>query len=673
MEEFYVPCLSESDEYWRAVGYFTSHGLALGAKGLAAFLRHGGKMKLVASPLLNSEDIEAFKLGYESRQNIVERSIESHVNEQAIEALPDITRRRLQCIAWLIGEGRLDIKLAVPAPDLLNNGQALYHEKMGVFIDKEKNVVVFSGSPNETVGGLVSNFESLDVYVSWDDPHGRVPRKTQDFRRLWHNHTPRLTVLDFPEAAKRQLLRLKPSTPPLADPETQKRNVVAKSVPDLPGNIELRPYQIEACEAWLRNDGRGVLAMATGSGKTITSLATAVRLLKERGKLFLVIACPFQHLVDQWVRDAERFAFRPLRAYQSRHNWEGSLNSQIVDFNLGNRNIVVVVTTHTTLGGDVMRASLARVSEAALLIADEAHHLGADHGRRTLPSHFEFRMGLSATPDRWFDEHGTQALHEYFGDTVFEFDLAEAIGQGFLSEYYYHPHLVELTNDELGEYERLTQRIARLFDSTADPRNTLSLEHLLRRRAEILNTARNKLGRLAGLLQNTQDLHHALFYCVPGQIDEVLSLLGNQFRLRVHRFTVEESPPERERLLKDFDEGTLQALVAIRCLDEGVDVPSTQVAYILASSGNPREFIQRRGRILRKSVGKENAVIHDLISVPSMTNGLRVPKEGTFNLERRILSRELSRFREFANASINRFQATQVVWGLAKSYNLLDF
>lgn len=170
-----------------------------------------------------------------------------------------------------------------------------------------------------------------------------------------------------------------------------------------------------------------------------------------------------------------------------------------------------------------------------------------------------------------------------------------------------------------------------------------------------------------------QDIHHALFYCVPGQIDEVLSLLGNRFGLRIHRFTVEESTEERGRLLADFARGRLQALVAIRCLDEGVDVPSTQVAYILASTSNPREFIQRRGRILRKAPGKEHAVIHDLIAVPSVGNGARTPSPETFNVERHILRRELARFREFADASLNRFQATQVIWDLAKVYNLLDY
>ena len=552
VEEFYAPCLAVSVEYWRAVGYFTSHGLALAAKGLATFLRNAGTMKIVASPLLEPEDIEAFTRGYESRERILERSVERQLEERAIETLPDITRHRLECIAWLIGEGRLDIKLAIPSRDVLRDGQAIYHEKIGVFIDQEGDAVAFTGSPNETAGGLVTNFESLDVYVSWDDPHGRVARKVDNFQRLWRNHTPRLAVLDFPEAAKQQLLRLRPIQTPFEDPEAPRKSVFHietgdsnSVVPDLPHGIELRPYQMDASEAWARCGGRGILAMATGSGKTITSLAAAVRLLKEEERLFVVVACPFQHLVDQWAEDAERFGFKPLKAYESRHMWESTVNSRILDYNLGNRSHVMVISTHATLAGEVMQASLARLAGPALLIADEAHHLGTEVSRRSLPKQFDYRMGLSATPDRWFDDEGTKALHNYFGNTVFEFTLEEAISQGFLSEYYYYPHLVELTDGELEGYEQLTRRIARLFDSTSRTGRESLLEYLLRQRADILNRAENKLGTLAELVGSQEDIHHALFYCVPGQIDEVVSLLGNRFGLRVHRFTVEESTEER--------------------------------------------------------------------------------------------------------------------------------
>ena len=249
------------------------------------------------------------------------------------------------CLAWLIAEERLDIKVACPSQFLLSGGTGLYHEKIGIFFDAEGNAVAFTGSPNETVGGLVSNFESLDVYVSWDDSHGRVERKKDNFERLWGNITTGLIVLDFPAAVKQKILQFCPSVRPVGDPES---DVDRKTFSygsmlrrgqkiDIPSDIKLRHYQTGACDAWVRNEGRGFLVMATGSGKTITALASIVRLLREKGKLFVTVACPFQHLVDQWADEARHFGFQPILAYQSRQAWENKLNARILDYNLGNR------------------------------------------------------------------------------------------------------------------------------------------------------------------------------------------------------------------------------------------------------------------------------------------------------------------------------------------------
>jgi len=679
VDDFYIPCLRESKEYLRAVGFFTSNGLALGAKGLAAFINREGHMRLVASPWLEPEDIEAFTKGYEAKENILERALLRQFGEELLTEASLLTRHRLECLAWLIADERLEIKLAIPSPSLLSNGHGIYHEKIGVFIDVDGNSVAFTGSPNETVGGLVSNFESIDVFKSWEDTHGRVERKRSNFERLWNDLTSGLTVVEFPVAVKRRLLRFRTATRPETDleSETSKSSNVPVSTPtkvvDVPSHIKLRNYQVKAVEAWRANDGKGILAMATGSGKTITALASAVGLFKEIGKIFVVVTCPFQHLVDQWAREAELFGFRPILAYQTRHSWLNTLNACIVDYNLGNRDNVLVIASHATFIGEPMQNTLSKVKRPSLIIADEVHHLGAEKGRISLPQMFVYRMGLSATPKRWFDEEGTTALEEYFGQTVYEFPLKDAIREGCLSKYYYYPHLVELTIDELQEYEDLTIKIVRMFESGAVPGEVPALDFLLRKRSYILNTASEKLNAVGELVRRGPELHHALFYCVHGQIDEVTHLLGNVLGIRVHHFTMEESVEERKRLLESFAKVELQALIAIRCLDEGVDVPSTQTAYMLASSSNPREFIQRRGRILRKSPEKEFAVIHDMIAIPSRSYFCNSETRPTFNTERRILKKELTRFREFAECSENRFQATEIIWDLAKMYNLLDF
>jgi superfamily II DNA or RNA helicase len=432
----------------------------------------------------------------------------------------------------------------------------------------------------------------------------------------------------------------------------------------------LRDYQKQAVQAWFDCGCKGMLEMATGTGKTITSLAASARLYGREERLAVVVAVPYQHLVDQWHEEAQAFGYVPVLAYQSKTRWLDALNSQIVEFNGGYRDFISVITTHTTFTSSEFQESIARLKESVLLIADEAHHLGAERGRQSYPGNVPFRLALSATPDRWFDDVGTAALRTYFGETVFAFPLEQAIGVS-LTPYYYYPRLVPLTDNELERYEELSARIARLINEEDEERQR-ALKMLLIRRAELLNKAENKLDALSDLVEAQDVIEHALFYCAPGQIDDVLRLLGWEKGLLAHRFTAEEAPQERQQLLADFARGNLHALVAMKCLDEGVDVPSTRTAFILASSSNPQEFIQRRGRILRSAPGKDYAVVHDLIAVPP-ASWPAARDSSTFQAERSIVRRELQRFKEFADPALNKHQALDVIWDIASRYSLLDF
>jgi superfamily II DNA or RNA helicase len=677
--DFYVPCLNVSREYWRAVGYFTSHGLALAARGLSSFVQNDGQMRLVASPMLTEEDIAAMQEGYRAREDVVEKAIIRELDGNFAE----IVNHRLKCLAWLVAENRLDIKIASPSELSLNNRGAIYHEKIGIFIDGDGNTIAFTGSPNETFGGLLTNFESIDVYWSWSDPHQRVHRKIDNFKRLWNNLTPKLSVLDFPIAAKQRLLEYKPTSPPSIEPEILTTDFSTKEsgksysyrlkVIDLPPTLKLRDYQQEAIKAWFLNGCCGFLEMATGSGKTITALSALVRLVKEKKRSFILITCPFQHLVEQWDKEASQFGFQSIVAYQSQRTWADRLNEALIDFNFGGLKVVCIITTHDTFISETMQRLLTRLQGDAVLVADEAHHLGATRSRQNLPNLFNHRLGLSATPNRWFDPEGTTALRTYFGKTVYEFPLAQAIEAGHLCSYFYLPHLVELTEGELYEYEALTAKIAKLYARKNDDEKTEKLlEAYLRQRADLLNKAENKLPMLKQLVINqSEPLHHALFYCAPGQIDEVIPMLGHELGLHVHRFTAEESTKERQSLLERFASGNLQGLVAMKCLDEGVDVPGTQSAYILASSSNPREFIQRRGRILRSAPGKVEAKIYDLIAVPSLDTEA-IKASPVFETERKILRRELKRFHEFSRTAKNQHRAVSEIWQLARTYNLMS-
>jgi superfamily II DNA or RNA helicase len=303
-----------------------------------------------------------------------------------------------------------------------------------------------------------------------------------------------------------------------------------------------------------------------------------------------------------------------------------------------------------------------------MLIADEVHHLGSDHMQSGLLDAFDFRLGLSATPERWFDEEGTNALHAYFGDTVFEYDLADAIEIGALCEYYYVPHIVELDEEETEVYLQLSEKIGRLM-SRQDDEEEFSLEddprlqRLLIKRARLVGTARAKLDVLVDLIESQEEVSHSLVYCSDGSIgpegegkrhvDAATARLREECGLRVEPFTAEESQAEREELLQAFDQGEIDVLTAIRCLDEGVDVPATRTAYILASSSNPRQYIQRRGRILRTYEGKQSAVIHDFITVPETQGGLTSLSGDSYTAERSLFEKELRRVSMFAADALN--------------------
>ena len=668
--DFFVPTLSHAVRYDRGVGYFSSGWLRIAAIGLVQFAANSGRARWVTSPILDSADWEALLAGDTAR---TDHELHLLLDRQVSDLTKTLEQDTLSALAWMVADNILDFKLALPRHKLERGD---FHDKFGVFTDRDGNQVSFNGSYNDSIQGT-RNYESIKIFTSWEPSFAPlVHADAERFERLWNNFDLNVRVFDLPEAARAQILQLRSSERPYPEPEWVKAGRLNEETaryrpgrPVLPEDLTLRPYQIEAIEAWFAHDCRGLLEMATGTGKTITALAGSVRLFEREQRLAVIIAVPYQHLVDQWSAEAQAFGYRPVLAYQSKARWLDELNGQIMEFNGGYRRFISVVTTHSTFNMADFQASIARLSGPALLIADEAHHLGAEEARQNYPQHVQFRLALSATPDRWFDDIGTAMLRAYFGETVYAFPLEKAIGVS-LTPYYYYPHLVTLTEDEMQRYEELTQKIARLVGRKDDAAEE-ALKLLLIKRAELLNRAENKIGCLSELVDAEEHIQHTLFYCAPGQIDEVMRLLGWDKGLLCHRFTAEEDPKERQQLLADFASGDIQALVAMKCLDEGVDVPSTRTAFFLASSSNPREFIQRRGRILRKAPGKEHSVIHDLVAVPpDAWNASQTSP--TFQIERSIMRRELQRFKEFAGPALNKHQALDAVWDIARSYGLMD-
>ncbi|MDM0091589.1 MULTISPECIES: DEAD/DEAH box helicase family protein [unclassified Variovorax] len=677
VDDFYVPCMTNAVLYRRAVGYFTSGSLSLAARGAARLIKSGGKIQLITSPQLSAEDTEAIEKGYESRGQRIRKLFETELEQLQDE----LERERLNALAWLISINALEIKLALRVdPRTGKLGRGIYHEKIGVFEDSSGAMIAFTGSQNETTGGLVSNFESIDVYWSWDDPHGRTRAKAADFDDLWAGApgNPALLVEDFTEIAKEVLAKFRRDQPPEFDPDEEqvRRTKRGPRSPQIPETIRLQDHQLLGIRNWVAAGGKGVLQMATGAGKTITALAAAVRLYEQMGLQALIVVCPYRHLVQQWCREAESFGFDPLLAFESINRWAERLTAQLNDVHSGTRKFMCVLTTNSTFSSDSFQSRLRYFPATTFIVGDEVHNLGSENLASALPEKITLRLGLSATPERWFDLEGTARIFNYFGPVIEpKFTLKMALNKGVLVPYRYIPILIELDDDERERYLEISAKIAKLWNADAE---STSLKFQLLERGRLVASARNKLVALTQLFSSTlQGQSHFLVYCGDGtvetetdlgvarQVDEAMRLLGSDLGMRVSKYTADENLDQREVLRKGIDDGTLQGLVAIRCLDEGVDIPSIQTAIILASSSNPRQFIQRRGRVLRRAPGKDAAVVYDMVVVP--------PEEGVVGeSERSLLRKELVRFVEFADLAINSGEARATILPLQKKFNLMD-
>ncbi|MDJ1172412.1 DNA phosphorothioation system restriction enzyme [Roseofilum sp. BLCC_M154] len=448
--------------------------------------------------------------------------------------------------------------------------------------------------------------------------------------------------------------------------------------PAIPDSIQLRPYQQQAVKNWFANQGRGTLKMATGSGKTITALAIATELYQCIDLQALIVVCPYRHLVAQWGRECQRFGLMPILAFESVRHWQQELSSQLYNIQALRQPFLCVITTNSTLMGDGFQSQLPYFPPKTLIIGDEAHNLGTAKLEESLPSQVGLRLGLSATPERFFDQTGTDAIFNYFGPLIPpELTLKDAIDQGALVHYLYYPVLVNLTESEAYKYAKLTTRIGWALAAGEDLEDNETLTALLIRRSRLIANAEDKLKKLRAIMQPRLHTSHTLFYCGDGaaetqtstsnrQIAAVTQLLGVELGYRVNTYTAHSSLSERETLRHQFEQGELQGLIAMRCLDEGVDIPAIKTAIILASSRNPRQFIQRRGRILRPHPQKKRATLFDMIVVPPPLD------RQTWDVERNLLRKELQRFVEFADLADNAGEARRQLLGLQKEYGLLD-
>lgn len=689
---FYIPLLTEACMYKRAVAYFSSSSLLEISVGICNLAKRRGKIKLVTSPCLSEEDIEAIKKGYAKRDEIIKKALLSKLEE----AKDDFERDRLDLLANLIATNVLEIKII-----LIDNGIGIFHEKLGIIEDDFGNKVAFSGSMNESETAFKKNYETIDVFCNWKigDEASRFEKKFEAFKNLWVGNDDGVIIIDFPELSQEIIKKYKRKEQ--TDFSIDQREYLSCSIEKkrgevleikIPNEYKLRDYQEEAIEKWVENGYIGIFDMATGTGKTLTALGAIARISENlKGKLGVIIVCPFQHLVEQWVEDIVKFNIKPIigYSYSPQKNWKNRLKLAVQTLKYDDINsFFCFICTNATFSNEEIQKLFKRIKKPLLLIVDEAHNLGATNIRKTLTEQYTYRLALSATFDRHMDEEGTSILYNFFGKKIIEYSLGRAIEEKMLTPYDYYPIVVYLTERELNEYNELSKKIKK--ETRIDEKGKVYFsklgEMLLIERSRIVAGATNKIKTLKKELQKYKEENNILVYCGATnilreeedssitdekdirQIDAVKKMMYRELKMKVDRFTANESIKERMEIKDRFISGKIQAIVAIKCLDEGVNIPDIKIAFILASTTNPKEYIQRRGRVLRIAPNKEYAEIYDFITLPRDLREAKILSKEKLEYDISLLAKEMARMKEFSSLSRNNLSCKKLIMSINEVY-----
>jgi len=712
--QFYLDGLCNSKSFDLLLGYFSSAAINVLFSGFAKFIYEGGNLRIIANHILSKEDKETIRISenplYRPNQ-IIDLSDIKYLNE----TLNIYDRHFFECLAWLIKHKRIDIKIVKA------KGKGIVHYKSGAFHDGVETMV-FKASCNFTAYGLLENAEELDATLSWDNElsKDKVEDQTEYFNHIFSgkaNFVDYIKVDDIVEAIKdnfgnksidelliqeQELIEKKSVA--FSNPKLKKKLIKLKEeieniqeMPKFPYVEGPRAYQIDAYHNWVANNYKGVFAMATGTGKTITSLNCVLQeyFLNSEKTYHAIILVPTISLVEQWAKEAKMFNLTSIIKVSSKTKWENDLATILSTA----RRIPVsfiIITTYASFIKDRFFKEIKKFPLDTILIADEAHNIGAPSVLERISNFpLQKRIGLSATPKRAYDVEGSTAMESFFNDKepyTYSFSMEKAIEEGILCKYHYHPHIVHLTNDELNEYVEISKKLAKLFNKVTEQFNSPEIaEMLLLKRKRIIHKAENKLFKTISILKARYDKEGTLKYTfiyvpegtaeddtqnVAEELDEIDTIkIINQYtravgklspNIKVNQFV--SGMKDRDEILEQFKLGKIDVIASMKCLDEGIDIPRAEHAIFCSSTGNPRQFIQRRGRILRKHADKNMATIHDLVVIPDLSSSNEF--SDTFNLERNMVQKELERVMNFASLAINPYETETVFEQICDHYNL---
>ena len=723
---FFSECLCNSTRFDLMLGFFGSSAIRILASGFAVFLYNGGKVRMIINNLLSPQDKQTIIAG----QNNAILDVFDLTDISSIQNnLSDEGHHFFECLAWLISNKRIEINIVQP-----KDQSGIAHTKFGLFSD-EKNKVSFEGSCNFTRAALVDNIESFSVSCDWDGEifRSQIENIENDFERAFEGNDKNLIYINAEKVIDRisttfggknlaelleqeqkiSQIHIRPSI--ISAIETARKKVenitindeLKTETPHFPYPSGPRDYQKQAFENWKANGQKGLFAMATGTGKTLTALNCLLEIYKRKGYYKALILVPTLTLVEQWENECRKFGYtRVIKVSSKNSSWREEINRVQFDEKQCKEDDIVsyiIIATYSSFARQNVFDTLSGFSRTQmLLIADEAHNMGAPGILKKMGSiNYLRRIGLSATPERQFDEQTNRKLERFFGAEekyTYEYSMKEAIKKGVLCRYYYYPHIVQLTDDEMEHYAELSTKISRYFNfnsGTFDKKDDVLMALLLARK-RIIHKAANKIPVFQQIITNrfveNGSLKYTLVYVPEGnnpdeqradvfedhetitddQDAEHLIDLYTQVVCEVDKYvTVRKftgDTKDRNSILDDFASGRLQVLTSMKCLDEGVDVPRSELAIFCASTGNPRQFIQRRGRVLRTHKDKKYSYIHDLVVIPKV-----MPNTQSYRMEQALLAGELKRVYDFSSLSENPSHAQMELIDVMNYYGLNMF
>lgn len=702
-EKFFNDGLNNSCEFDLQLGYFSSAAISMLADGFATFISKGGKMRLIINHIVSTKDKNAISKGVNG--GIINCFDLTDFN-QLRRIFDEYTQQFFDCLAFLIYNKRIDIRIIKP-----RNKKGISHTKSGQFRDGD-STTSFTGSANFTINGLFNNLEEIkiDRSDSLDAmTRKRIVSQREEFDTIMRGSKRNIEYLspknlisaikaNFGDKNIKELLDVEEKLRIIKHERKvreQKQHdfLVSEPIEDIlpsfPFTTGPRDYQRLAFDNWKNNGQKGLFAMATGTGKTITSLNCLLEIYKRKGYYKAIILVPTTTLVNQWEQECRKFRFTNIfKVYSKNLRWRDEIER--IHFNEKYKSdkepdvSYIIISTYASYAREkVFNVLNSFDKRRVLLIADECHNMGSKSlvkQLKVIP--YLRRIGLSATPERQFDDNGNYKLRKFFGSEehyTYEYSMKEAIDNGVLCRYMYFPHIIRLTSEEMDAYVGLSEKISKYFNynTSSFEEQEEMLKRLLLARKRIIHKAENKLAMFKTIIQKRFEergnLKYSLIYVPEGNRPDYVGTsddfdlteeiandndaehLINQYTLAVTEIdksiTVRKfvsGLQDREKLLSDFAEGKIQVLTSMKCLDEGVDVPRSELAIFCSSTGNPRQFIQRRGRVLRTHKDKKMAELHDLVVVPEVN-----PNSNSYRMEQSLLRGELARVNNFAQLSEN--------------------